>query len=152
MPLAEALTARPGLKPFPNAPEDSAGWSQYRDRTDHGHDPTVRLRDGVILAMDLVQPGAVSPGPPKLVADPRLAEAYDFLRDPQRLQPVTTAGASGWVAGTPSRSMSRANIADKARTSWRSVCSWMNSSWNCLGPANETLWSGCVRKPKLIAR
>lgn len=40
----------------------------------------------------------------KLMSDPRLTHAFDFIRDPQRLQPVTGCGvewAGGWSLGLP---------------------------------------------------
>lgn len=104
MPLAPALAARVGLTAFANGPDDPPEWSQYRDRTELGHDLIVRFRNDAILALEIIQPGAVYPQPAKLLADPQLTRAYDFIRDPQMPQPKTARGsawAGGWSLGLP---------------------------------------------------
>jgi hypothetical protein len=104
MPLAEAFAARPNLVLSPSAADDPSGWSQYRDQTEDGYELTVRIKDGVIGAMEMTQVGAVFPEPVKLIADPRVTRAFDFIREPQCLQPVADRGAewaSGWSLGLP---------------------------------------------------
>ncbi|KQQ60269.1 hypothetical protein ASF84_06110 [Pseudomonas sp. Leaf127] len=104
MPLEAALHARPNLQMFENGPKDPLEWTQYRDRTDDGHDLIVRFRGGAILALEISQPDAVYPEPDKLLADTRLNTVYDLLRDPQRPLPATGRGeewAGGWNLGLP---------------------------------------------------
>lgn len=104
MPEAAVLQARPSLQAFENGPQDPLEWSQYRDRTDAGHELIVRVRDGVILALEISQPGAVYPEPDKLLADTSLNKVYDLLRDPQQPLPPSGRGAEwagGWNLGLP---------------------------------------------------
>ncbi|SHM96290.1 hypothetical protein SAMN05216593_10511 [Pseudomonas asturiensis] len=104
MPLAEAQTARPDMKPAAGGPDDPPEWLTFKDRTDDAFELLVRVTENRILAIEISKPGAIYPEPVKLLADPSLTVAYDLVRDPQQRLPATGRGAEwsgGWSLGLP---------------------------------------------------
>ncbi|WP_337268802.1 DUF7256 domain-containing protein [Oryzifoliimicrobium ureilyticus] len=104
MPLAEVIKLYPDLQHQPGDPEDDVPWSEYCGRTSDGFQLIVRMKDEAVLAIEIANPDAAFPEPPKLLADPSLKVAYDFFRGSQRRQPVEGRDASwsgGWSLGLP---------------------------------------------------
>lgn len=104
MSCAQAIATQPLLEPLPPRDIDPEGHSRCQMHTADGHELEVTFANDKILALQISQPDAVYPEPPKLLADPDLTCAYDLLREPQRLQPESDRGdewAAGWSLGLP---------------------------------------------------